>query len=91
MTLQEIIRSEYRIPAGTTYSRLQRSAFGDVSFGECASKSTDFVVPGSEVVRAIQVTSEYIARLQRAVDDMQACIDAGPVPTPTQEKESSNG
>jgi hypothetical protein len=79
MTLQEIIRSEYRIPAGKTYARLQRSDFGDISFGEIGHKTTDFVVPGSEVVRAIQVTSEYIARLQRAVDDMQAVLDAGPI------------
>jgi hypothetical protein len=79
MTLQDIIKSEYLIPPNTLHARLKRGMFSQLSFDECVRKADEFTASGADIVTAIQVTSERIAELQRAVDSMQAVLDAGPI------------
>ena len=79
MNIQTILKSTYNVPAGTKIAYVKDGLFGSRSFNSVGTVLHVDTCSGKDLLEAIKCAANHVAMVQAAIDDMQACIDAGPV------------
>ena len=79
MNFQQIARNKFHVPEGTLIARFTTAPLGNQNYTDCIEVSEAADIDGATLLTAMRCAIDHVAMVQRAIDSMQACIDAGSV------------